>query len=255
MVLDNVHLGRGRFSGLPAVLLATFLLAGCQTSEKTPFAELPGDDGTSGADVTAAKSPGDSTASATNPASSGSSPIAVGKQNKSSDEKAPGSESSLNVIGSGETLVITFSDTPNLLQPFQEKVRDDGSIILLYNQVFHVAGKTIGEAAREIRARYVPDYFQQLTVSVTSTERLQRFFYVDGEVKAPSRQLYSGPITVTQGITSCGGFTDFAKKTKVKLIRANGKVEIINCKKAINDPRLDLEVRPFDKIYVPRSLL
>jgi hypothetical protein len=52
-----------------------------------------------------------------------------------------------------------------------------------------------------------------------------------------------------------GDFTDFAGKRKVKLYRVNGKVETIDCKKALENPKLDPEVLPGDKIHVPRSIL
>jgi len=102
---------------------------------------------------------------------------------------------------------------------------------------------------KEIRKRYVPDYFVRLTVTIKPQDRL---YFVDGEVKAPGRQIYIGPTTVLKAIASCGGFTDYAKKTKVKLIHADDRIQIINCVKALVEPRLDVEVFPGDKINVPR---
>lgn len=133
-------------------------------------------------------------------------------------------------------------------------MREDGTITLMFNENFHAAGLTPGDLAKEIRKRYVPDYYAQLTASVTRLEVLRTIF-VDGEVRNPSKQQYTGPITVTQAIASAGGFTDFANKTNVKLIRSNGKIETVNCKKALKNPKLDLEVFPGDKVHVQRSLL
>jgi len=56
-----------------------------------------------------------------------------------------------------------------------------------------------------------------------------------------------------RAISVAGGFTDFAKRTKVQLTH-NGKTQIINVDKAIRDPRLDVPVYPGDTIYVPRRL-
>ena len=71
-------------------------------------------------------------------------------------------------------------------------------------------------------------------------------------VKAPNRQLYTSRITVLKALASASGFTDYANKKKVKLTRADGRTQIINCAKARDNPILDLEVYPGDKLYVPR---
>lgn len=155
------------------------------------------------------------------------------------------------LIRVGDSLTIVFSDLNPLIPAFEERVKDDGTITLIKNQLFTAAGKTRGDLEREIRARYVPDYYQNLTVTI---KPLDRFYTVSGEVKLPGRQPYLGPTSVLRAIASCGDFTDFAKKSKVKLTRANGRSFTVNCKKAIPDPRLDLEVLPGDKIYVPRSI-
>jgi protein involved in polysaccharide export with SLBB domain len=79
------------------------------------------------------------------------------------------------------------------------------------------------------------------------------WYYVDGEVGTHgSRQIYNSRITVLKAIASAGGFTDFANKKKVKVTRADGRTVIINCVKARDNPSLDLEIYPGDKIYVPR---
>jgi polysaccharide export outer membrane protein len=157
------------------------------------------------------------------------------------------------VIQVGEILDITYSDTPSGLQPAHEKVREDGTITLMFDKTFHAAGKTQGDLAREIRKAYVPDYFQQLTVSIARPE-IRRVIYVDGEVKAPSKQEYSGRITLSQAINSAGGFTDFANRRNIELIRKNGKKEKFNYNKIRGNPSLDPEVEPGDRIVVHRSI-
>ena len=121
------------------------------------------------------------------------------------------------------------------------------------NQTFKADGKTPGDLEKEIRARYVPKYFKYMTVTVKQEESTL-WYYVDGEVKAPNRQIYTSRITVLKAIASAGGFTDFANKKKVKLTRVDGRTQIVNCVKALDNPSLDLEVYPGDKIYVPRRL-
>ena len=153
----------------------------------------------------------------------------------------------------GDSLTITFMDTPVSIPVFDEKIKEDGTITLTLNQTFQAAGKTPGDLAKEIRARYVPNFYKYMTVSVNQVEST-RWYYVDGEVRTPNRQIYNSRMTVLKAIASAGGFTDFANKRKVKLTRVDGRTQIINCKKALEKPNLDPEIYPGDKIYVPRRL-
>ncbi len=59
---------------------------------------------------------------------------------------------------------------------------------------------------------------------------------------------------VTQAIQSAGDFTDFADQREVRVIRANGRVEIVDCKAALEDPSKDLPVYPGDNIVVERRI-
>ena len=159
----------------------------------------------------------------------------------------------IDILRVGDTLVISFADLPIVQMPEEQRVKDDGTITLMQNQTFEVSGKTRGRLEKEIRERYVPRFFRNMTVSVIQKKETQ-FYFVDGEVKQPTRQVYISRTTVLKAIASAGGFTDFAKKTKVKLTRVDGRIFIINCKKALVDPQLDLEVFPGDKIVVPRGI-
>ena len=162
-----------------------------------------------------------------------------------------GSESEMLHVG--DTLTVTMADTPVVIPPAEEKIKPDGTITLTLNQVFKADGKTRGELEKDIRARYVPDYFRQMTVTVKQQEST-RWYYVDGEVRSPSRQIYNIRITVSKAIATAGGFTDFANKKKVRLTRLDGRTQTVNCLKALENPALDPEVYPGDKIHVPRRL-
>ncbi len=173
-----------------------------------------------------------------------------------SPEEVSGSgfkEANVDVIHEGDALIITFADLPYLQPNVEDRVKQDGTITLLQNQTFKAAGKTRSQLEKEIRNTYVPKFFKAMTVTVKLTENT-RFYYVGGEVKRPDRQVYLARITVLKAIQSAGDFTDFARKSKVVLTRANGTRFVIDCPKAQEDPNLDLEVYPGDKIYVPRRL-
>jgi protein involved in polysaccharide export with SLBB domain len=235
MLITKVGQIWGRLSIASCLLLTGLLFAGCETTggdagySQVPGMESPAQGGTS---------PGNTAATPTVPPNA--TPVAK-------------PEGSAEFIKVGDILIISFSDLPTPMPPFDQKVKDDGMITLIYNQPFHAAGKRTGDLEQEIRAFYVPAYFRNLTVTVRISA--DRFFYVEGEVKLGSKFPYTGPITVSKAIAAAGGFTDFANKRKVKLIREDGRKQTVNYNKVLEHPELDPQVFPNDRIHVPRRIL
>jgi len=155
------------------------------------------------------------------------------------------------LIRSGDALRVIFSDMPVPMPPTDVTVREDGKITLLQYHDFVAVGKTRAELQKEIHDFYVPNYYPTMTPSV-DFQYSSRFYFVGGEVKTPGRQVYISPISLLGAIRSAGDFSDFAKRRAVELTRADGRKVTINCTKAQQDPNLDPEVFPGDKIYVPR---
>ena len=152
----------------------------------------------------------------------------------------------------GNQITITFSGLSTIPIPYSCRIREDGTISPPYLKALIIAaGKTIGELERELEKEYVPGIYKTINVTIRTADR---FFYVGGEVRQPSRQIFIGRITVTQAIQSAGDFTDFADQREVRVIRATGKVDIIDCKAALDDPTRDLPVYPGDNIVVGRRL-
>jgi polysaccharide export outer membrane protein len=223
----------GRFCALSCLVLAGALFSGCQTDKAdSGFSEVPGMSETAPASATPGQTPAPAVATA-NPG------VAT-------------STNSAEIIRPGNALVVTFSDLPAPMPPFNQMVRDDGTITLIYNQPFKAAGKRVGELEQEIRNFYVPAYFRNLTVTVQIS--LDRFYYVDGEVRLPNKFPYVPGMTVSKAIASAGGFTDFGNKRSVKLIRADGRTETINYNKALDHPQVDPQVYPNDRVHVKRRL-
>ncbi len=135
--------------------------------------------------------------------------------------------------------------------PTEETIKEDGKITLIYNQKFVAVGKTAGQLQDEIRTNYVPAYFRNLTITVKTQDRV---FNVGGEVKTPNRYVYTGYTTVMRAIDIAGGFTDFARKTKIILTRANGQKIKVNGKEARDHPEKDPEVYPGDRVDVMKRL-
>jgi polysaccharide export outer membrane protein len=237
MVMMKVGQVWERLCIVSCLLLMGLLFAGCQTNRAdSGFSEVPGME-------TAAKG-------ATSPAGQSATTSVVAK----SGTAANAAETS-EIIQLGNTLLITFSDLPPPPLPaFDQRVKDDGTITLIYNREFKAAGKRTGDLEKEIRDFYVPAYFINMTPTVRISPET-RSFYVTGEVRASGNYPYKSSITVSKAIATAGGFTDFANKRKVKLIRADGRKQTVNCNQVIEHPELDPQVFPDDKVHVPRRLL
>jgi protein involved in polysaccharide export with SLBB domain len=223
--------------------LAGLLVTGCRTGSPTPqFAGLPGSADPRTDPPVSASGVGSTAPAPTTPVVAPG-PAIGAPPNYGSDLR----------IRPGDSLIVTFSDLPPpaILIPVEERVKEDGTILLLQNLTFVALGKTRAELEKEIHDRYVPKYYTTLTVSVRQQKETQ-FYSVFGEARLPDRKVYISRITVLGAIASAGGFTDFAHKTAVKLTRADGRQFTINCVKAQTNPTLDLEVFPGDQVNVPR---
>ncbi len=157
-----------------------------------------------------------------------------------------------NILRPGELVKVDFSGTSSPPDKHEENIKDDGTITLYLIGPVKAAGKTPGQLQAEIQQLYVPRFYKNLNVTLTTSDR---FFIVGGQVVRPDRHIYLGPISVLGAIKASGDFTDFAHKRKVKLIRADGTTHTIDASKAQNDPSLDLPVYPGDTINVPGRIL
>ena len=149
----------------------------------------------------------------------------------------------------GDNIGVVLDGLPEQMPPHEETIKEDGTITL--DLVGHVkaAGRTPGELQDAIHDLYVPKYFTHITVTVKTGDRV---FYVRGEIKNPGRQIYVGQITLSKAITSAGDFTDFANRSKIWLIRANGQRFKLNGNDILDGTAPDPQVYPGDQIEVTR---
>ena len=159
---------------------------------------------------------------------------------------------SSDLLEPGNTITVSFSGLSTVPIPYTCRIREDGTISPPYlDKQIRAAGKTIGTLEQELEKEYVPKIYRTINVTIRTADR---FYFVGGEVRQPSRQPYVGRITVTQAIQSAGDFTDFADQRKVRVIRANNKVQIVDCKAALEDPTKDALIYPGDRIVVDSKL-
>jgi polysaccharide export outer membrane protein len=149
----------------------------------------------------------------------------------------------------GDSLTVTLSGIPD---PSNNPVQidDQGLISLPYLGTLTAAGLTTNELSQTIRSAYiVRKFYTELSVSVAVTER---YVYIGGEVQHPGRIPWSPDLTLAKAVQSAGGFTLYAKETKVTLTR-DRKAYDFDVRLAQRKPDEDPPLFPGDSIQVPRS--
>ncbi|MFM7100700.1 MAG: polysaccharide biosynthesis/export family protein [Verrucomicrobiota bacterium] len=153
----------------------------------------------------------------------------------------------------GDKIRVVYKDIPNPPPPTEQLIPESGKLVLHLQQEFTFAGRKFDELEKEIREAYIQKgLYRNIGISI---ELLPRPVSVSGEVRAPGTIAHQGQMTVLKAIAAAGDFTEFAKKTKVRIDRLNGETIIVDCKKARRDPSKDVMVYPGDKIHVDRSIL
>jgi hypothetical protein len=150
-----------------------------------------------------------------------------------------------NVFSVGDVVRVTFPSSVIKMRPLREPVATNGTVILVFGQRFDVLGKTPSEVEKEIRKRYVPDYFAELKARVRLL-RTNDFFYLNEKKLSCS---LAG--TVLEATDPDGdGFTGLGKKTtRVTVLHIDGTSDSLEFKRIQNDPNLDLEILPGDRLY------
>lgn len=131
------------------------------------------------------------------------------------------------------------------------QIPENGELTLHLGHKFIFKGKKRDVLEQEIRSFYVDKGLYKI-INVT-IEVLPRPITVGGEVRAPKDYPHQGQLTVLKAIDMAGGFTEYANKKKVMIIR-NGKTIVVDCKKALQDPaKYDVPVFAGDSINVKKG--
>ena len=97
-------------------------------------------------------------------------------------------------------------------------VRPDGKISLPLIGDVQASGLSSAQVAAKIAAR-LTEFKENPNVSVSIKEVNSYFIYVLGEVLKPGKYPIKSYATVLQGVSLAGGFTNFASKSKMAVIR------------------------------------
>jgi len=156
------------------------------------------------------------------------------------------------VMRVGDKITIQLAGVPDegWIHEFQIPASGDVTVPLL-TQSFHAAGRNTSELASDITDAYKSQkIYTNPVVTVLSEER---YINVGGDVRGPSRVVYSADSTLMSTINACGGFTEFANRRTVRILRGQ-QVIVVDCVKASQNAGDDPPVYPGDQVYVPRTM-
>lgn len=161
------------------------------------------------------------------------------------------------VLGVADSLDINVWKNPELST--RAIIRPDGTITMPLIGDLHAAGKTPSELKEQIESRLV-NYIKlegtEITIAVTNAASYR--FTVSGEVGSPGIFTSAYYVTVAEAIALAGGFSRFASRDRLKLMRRDprtGEVrEIpIDYTRIESGERIDMNLvlMSGDSLYVP----
>jgi polysaccharide export outer membrane protein len=159
------------------------------------------------------------------------------------------------LIAPGDILALDGGKNPDVSKD-QIRVDEEGKINLIYIGKVPASGQTKSKLEAEIDRTYRESgNFADSQVSITV---LTLYYYVDGQVRVRGQKPYLRQITLYQAIVDAGGFTEYANRAAVRVLRPqpDGTVKryVINVKRIMSGHDPDsFVVRPNDTIFVPRG--
>lgn len=141
-------------------------------------------------------------------------PISTARSTPSAQTTANASTS--YIIGPGDLLAINVLHEPEVSQ--KVPVRMDGKISMPLIGEIQASGMKPDNLQATIAAK-LHDYIKDAEVTVVVEEIKSRQFTVMGEVEHPGSFPLAKPTTVLDGLAQAGAFRDFAKLTKIHILR------------------------------------
>jgi polysaccharide export outer membrane protein len=133
----------------------------------------------------------------------------------------------------------------------QVDVRPDGFVSIRFAGEIKAAGLTTEQLSAEVSKR-LTQYFNHPEVNIQVMKINSKKYYVSGEIRRPGSYPLTAPKTVFEGIVDAGGPADFAKLTKIYVLRGSTRLPF-NFKDVSRGKRLEQNVllQNGDHIIVP----
>lgn len=156
----------------------------------------------------------------------------------------------------GDVVYISYRYSPEYnatvtLQP-------DGYVTLPLLGDEKLGGLTLSEAHNELVAK-AGQRLNDPEINLDLKDFQKPYYIVGGQVGAPGKFDYRGPITALRAVELAGGFKDSAKASQVLLIRpindVDAETKLINLKSVADKRKVseDVELKPGDMLVVPKT--
>jgi len=174
---------------------------------------------------------------------------------KAAPPPAPAATSNLDAFKIGPEDVLAISVWKNDAMSRTVQVRPDGKISLPLLDDIDAAGLTPMQL-RDILAKRLAEYIPNPEVSVIVSDVRSFRVSVIGEVLKPGRLELKSWTTVLDALAQAGGFTQFAARSRIVILRPNGKTMTrvpFNYNKVVSSggEEENIYLQPGDIILVP----
>ncbi len=172
---------------------------------------------------------------------------------KSGARQKPRADPASYVIGVGDVLDVDVWQSKEVSR--EVPVRPDGQISLPLAGQIQASGRTPEQLQARIASR-LSRYMDHPAVTVIVEKVGSRYFSVLGNVLKPGRYSLQTPTWLLQALAEAGGFTPFADRGGILLLRMTSKGQLryrINYNDIIhgNKPYENVRLKPGDTIVVP----
>lgn len=132
----------------------------------------------------------------------------------------------------------------------QYTIGDDGTVSIPLIGPVRAVGLTSSQLARAIEKKLVDEQIFTHPTVLLALPIQSRFVTVGGAVRAPQAVAWTADMTLSTAIKRAGGTSDFANMKRVRLTR-DGKVAILDLRRADKDPNQNPRLLPGDEVEVP----
>jgi polysaccharide export outer membrane protein len=147
------------------------------------------------------------------------------------------------VIGAGDLIEVIVWKNEDLSGEF--RVRPDGKFSMSLIGDVIASGKTTDEINMQVVSQ-LKKFIDSPYVSTIVREASSNRVYILGEVVTPGVYTIEGSLTVLQALALAGGFTEFAKRDRIVLVRGTGENQ-----KNFNLNYREMLTTPGDKYNMP----
>ncbi len=155
------------------------------------------------------------------------------------------------LIGPSDLLEISVWGEDNLSR--QLAVRSDGYISLPLAGELMAADKTPAQLQKEIET-ILMKYIKEPHCAVIVREPRSKRFYVQGQVARPGEYILDHDMTLTQVISTAGGFNQWADTDSIVVLRTENKTQKrinVDYNKIIKGKIDNIFIQPGDTVIIP----